>query len=175
MELKFVSLDAPSKWREINGEAFGWAGRWSLEICALMKELIWSARFGVIVYHASYQIAAARSCAMPTDFPVRLSGLSLLPSRPLEADLSKDKSLITAVHPSSTKDRIAGQLYDQLNTGRVAKRTMCGLLTHSSLSVTVDGLPLGLSPIKFWARQQFNSTRIPIEEKESHRWLENIR
>ena len=56
---------------------------------------------------------------------------------------------------------------------------------HSSLVVTLDGLPLGLSAIKFWTRQKFkgttalkrkvNPTRIPIEQKESYRWLENIR
>ena len=56
---------------------------------------------------------------------------------------------------------------------------------HSSLVVTLDGLPLGLSAIKFWTRRKFkgttalkrkvNPTRIPIEQKESYRWLENIR
>ena len=55
---------------------------------------------------------------------------------------------------------------------------------HSSLVVTPEGLPLGLSAIKFWTRKQFkgtnalknhvNLTRISIEKKESYRWLENI-
>ncbi|HVX76940.1 MAG TPA: hypothetical protein VHB49_12485 [Bradyrhizobium sp.] len=56
---------------------------------------------------------------------------------------------------------------------------------HSSLAVTTDGLPLGLAAIKFWNRQKFkgtaalkrkiNPTRVPIEQKESFRWLENMR
>lgn len=56
---------------------------------------------------------------------------------------------------------------------------------HSSLAVTLDGLPLGLSAIKFWTRTKFkgtaalkkkiNLTRVPIEEKESIRWLQNMR
>jgi hypothetical protein len=56
---------------------------------------------------------------------------------------------------------------------------------HSSLAVTTDGLPLGLAAIKFWTRQKFkgtnalkkriNPTRVPIEQKESIRWLENLR
>lgn len=64
-------------------------------------------------------------------------------------------------------------------------RAVCGLLMHSSLAVTVDGLPLGLAAIKFWTRTHFkgtaalkrkiNPTRIPIEQKESVRWLENMR
>ena len=56
---------------------------------------------------------------------------------------------------------------------------------HTSLAVTTSGLPLGLSAVKFWTRDKFkgttalkrriNPTRIPIETKESHRWLENLR
>lgn len=56
---------------------------------------------------------------------------------------------------------------------------------HSSLALTTDGLPLGLASIKFWTRKFFkgtnalkrkiNPTRIPIQEKESFRWLENLR
>jgi hypothetical protein len=56
---------------------------------------------------------------------------------------------------------------------------------HSSLAVTLDGLPLGLSAAKFWTRSKFkgtnalkkkiNPTRVPIEQKESFRWLENMR
>ena len=56
---------------------------------------------------------------------------------------------------------------------------------HGSLVVTPEGLPLGLAAIKFWSRSKFkgtralkrhiNPTRVPIEEKESYRWLENMR
>lgn len=56
---------------------------------------------------------------------------------------------------------------------------------HSSLAVTTRGVPLGLAAIKFWTRKKFkgydalkrkiNPTRVPIEEKESYRWLENLR
>ena len=59
----------------------------------------------------------------------------------------------------------------------------CGILMHSSLVTTREGLPLGLAAIKFWNRDKFhgasrrriNSTRVPIEKKESIRWLENLR
>jgi hypothetical protein len=56
---------------------------------------------------------------------------------------------------------------------------------HSSLAVTTQGVPLALGAIKFWTRKEFkgcnalkkkiNPTRVPIEEKESFRWLENLR
>jgi hypothetical protein len=63
--------------------------------------------------------------------------------------------------------------------------TSCGILMHSSLVTTREGLPLGLAAIKFWNRDKFhganalkrriNPTRVPIEKKESIRWLENLR
>jgi hypothetical protein len=69
--------------------------------------------------------------------------------------------------------------------GRFRMHTVCGLLMHSSLAVTTEGLPLGLAAIKFWTREKFkgtaalkkkiNPTRVPIEHKESIRWLENLR
>jgi hypothetical protein len=77
--------------------------------------------------------------------------------------------------------------------GRQRMHTVCGILMHSSLAVTTEGLPLGLAAIKLWTRKKFkgtnalkgkgidggkhsiNTTRIPIEEKESVRWLENAR
>jgi hypothetical protein len=69
-------------------------------------------------------------------------------------------------------------------TGQAEFYTTCGILMHSSLVVTTAGLPLGISAIKFWSRKDFkgtnalkkkiNSTRVPIEEKESVRWIDNI-
>lgn len=76
-----------------------------------------------------------------------------------------------------------GQL--SLIKGRHARHTVCGLLMHSSLAVTTDGVPLGLAAVKFWTRQKFkgtnalrgkvNATRVPIEQKESVRWLDNLK
>jgi Transposase DNA-binding/Transposase Tn5 dimerisation domain len=68
--------------------------------------------------------------------------------------------------------------------GRVRSHTVCGILMHSSLALTVEGVPLGLSAGKVWTRQKFkgtaalkkkiNPTRVPIEKKESIRWLDNL-
>ena len=61
---------------------------------------------------------------------------------------------------------------------------LCGIAMHSSLVVTPAGLPLGLSAVKFWTRKEFkganelkrqvNPTRVPIGQKESVRWVENL-
>ena len=70
-------------------------------------------------------------------------------------------------------------------SGKLIHHTVRGILMHSSLAVSPEGLPLGLAAIKFWTRDHFkgcnalkrkiNPTRIPIEEKESFRWIENLR
>jgi hypothetical protein len=68
--------------------------------------------------------------------------------------------------------------------GKLADYTQCGVLMHSALVITTQGLPLGLAAAKFWTRSHFkgtnalkrtiNPTRIPIEHKESYRWLHNV-
>jgi len=68
--------------------------------------------------------------------------------------------------------------------GRVRSHTVCGILMHSSLALTAEGVPLGLAAVKVWTRQKFkgtaalkkkiNPTRVPIEKKESIRWLDNL-
>jgi hypothetical protein len=80
-----------------------------------------------------------------------------------------------------TKIGVAGVDRD----GKPRLYTACGILMHSSLAVTTDGQPLGLTAIKFWSRDKFkganalkkriNPTRVPIEKKESIRWLDNLR
>ena len=69
--------------------------------------------------------------------------------------------------------------------GRFRMHTVCGLLMHSSLVLTTEGLPLGIAAVKFWTRTNFkgcnalkkkiNPTRVPIEKKESIRWIENLK
>ena len=66
--------------------------------------------------------------------------------------------------------------------GRPQYFTTCGINLHSSLALTLDGLPLGLTAVKFWSRKAFKGQKAkrkahnaPIEEKESMRWLENLR
>lgn len=118
-----------------------------------------------------------------------------------------DESVILAGHFAATKARFAATtgpilvLHDtsefsfqrdrseaigqiSLIKGRHATHTVCGVLMHSSLVLTRDGVPLGLAAVKFWTRDKFkgtnalkkkvNPTRIPIEQKESIRWLENV-
>jgi hypothetical protein len=43
--------------------------------------------------------------------------------------------------------------------GRVRHHTVCGMLMHSNLAVTTQGLPLGLAAVKFWTRKKFRGKR----------------
>lgn len=59
--------------------------------------------------------------------------------------------------------------YKKQVSGNTSARTVCGVLMHSSLAVTPEGLPL--AAITFWTRKNalekaINPTRVPIEEKE---------
>ncbi|MFI0478939.1 MAG: transposase DNA-binding-containing protein [Candidatus Rhabdochlamydia sp.] len=89
---------------------------------------------------------------------------------------------------SSNPEKIGWTTNLQIGKSMIGKPILykkCGILMHSSLAITDAGLPLGLCAIKFWTRKQFkgsnelkkriNPTRIPIEEKESYRWLENLK
>jgi len=104
-------------------------------------------------------------------------------------ELSKETPLLV-LHDTTefTYKREPFDLVGVTNRIRYSGRTthtVGGILMHSSLAVTTEGVPLGLSAVKFWTRDKFkgtralakkvNPTRIPIESKESYCWLENIR
>lgn len=88
---------------------------------------------------------------------------------------------------SFTREHVASiGMLKKLTVGYAGKyHTSCGILMHSSLVATRQGLPLGLAAIKFWNRDKFhganalkrhiNPTRVPIDQKESIRWLDNMR
>ena len=91
-------------------------------------------------------------------------------------------------YASANPDKIGCTTKIQIGRDMVGKPILhkkCGILMHSSLAITDSGLPLGLCAIKFWTRKQFkgvnelkrhvNPTRVSIEEKESYRWLENLK
>ena len=113
-------------------------------------------------------------------------------------DSTRDRFSLTAgailvLHDTTelTYHREDGREIGHLGTSQIGSTTrplyhkVCGILMHSSLAVTTDGLPLGLAAIKFWTREKFkgstalkrhiNPTRVPIEYKESMCWMDNLR
>lgn len=62
------------------------------------------------------------------------------------------------------------------------KQGLRGLVMHSTLVTNVDGLPLGLLSEQLWSREEApkqmtpdERRKLPIEEKESHKWLVGLR
>jgi hypothetical protein len=71
---------------------------------------------------------------------------------------------------STTKGRHGGETHSR------------GLVMHTCMALTTNGLPLGLLDLKITARENTNKEKkrganinLPIEEKESYRWLETLR
>ena len=67
---------------------------------------------------------------------------------------------------------------------RERHRKVCGVLMHSALAVTTQGVPLGLAAAKLWTRKKLKGNsaakrgdlkRMAIGEKESARWPDNVR
>ncbi|SCB52695.1 Transposase DNA-binding [Bradyrhizobium yuanmingense] len=73
---------------------------------------------------------------------------------------------ILAGHFQLTSDRAAAEaigITKSINggrdkAGRLRSHTVCGILIHSSLAVTIEGVPLGLAAVKFWTRKTFEGT-----------------
>ncbi|MGY4498035.1 hypothetical protein ACVWYH_001966 [Bradyrhizobium sp. GM24.11] len=69
---------------------------------------------------------------------------------------------------------------DGTGARRLRWHTVCGILMHSSLAVTIEGLPLGWRPLSSGpgrnsgGRQRLKRRSI-IKKKESVRWLENLK
>lgn len=103
---------------------------------------------------------------------------------------------ILAPHQQRTRERMSGHPYilaiqdssyldyshhpSKSGMGPIgtSQQALRGLVMHSVLTVTTQGLPLGLLHQTIWAREetakQMTSQerhKVPIEEKESHKWL----
>src|SRR5437899_116706 len=56
-----------------------------------------------------------------------------------------------------------------------------GLMVHDTMAFSAEGTPLGLLDVQCWARngdefgKKHQRRQRPIEEKESHKWLESFR
>lgn len=90
---------------------------------------------------------------------------------------------VVLVHQDTTDLNLSGHLSSEglgnLGGGRKGKPIL-GLCVHSALATTEAGIPLGLVSQKIWAptvgsRERGEIPYLPIEEKESYRWLETLK
>lgn len=101
----------------------------------------------------------------------------------VEASMERVKAhhVVLAVQDTTTLNYTAHPATDGL--GPISKKhdNAVGLVLHDTMAFTVDGTPLGLLDVQCWARdpQQAGKWkhrhRLPIEEKESFKWLKSYR
>jgi len=101
----------------------------------------------------------------------------------VEASMERVKAhhIVLAVQDTTTLNYTAHPATDGL--GPISKKhdNAVGLVLHDTMAFTVEGTPLGLLDVQCWARdpQQAGKWkyrhRLPIEEKESFKWLKSYR
>ncbi len=89
----------------------------------------------------------------------------------------KSETLVLVLHDTSYIDFTNHK--SKKGIGLIGSSILKGLLMHNSLVTTSSGLPLGLIEQNIWAREKEKGhskkrKRIPIEEKESTKWLINL-
>jgi hypothetical protein len=93
----------------------------------------------------------------------------------------QDTSYISFINHKQTK----GLGLINNNKGTYGNYDIKGLMMHSTLAVSTEGLPLGLLDQKIYSRKQRTKKErklhaetyqlLPIEKKESYRWLESLK
>jgi hypothetical protein len=88
--------------------------------------------------------------------------------------------LVFAVQDTTFLNYSAHAETDDLGPIGSDQRTV-GLVLHSTLAFNAAGTPLGLLEVQCWAREaaqlgkRWKRKSLPIEEKESHKWLQSFR
>jgi hypothetical protein len=89
--------------------------------------------------------------------------------------------VVLAVQDTTTLNYTSHSATEDLGPiGHTTDKAM-GLVVHDTMTFTPQGTPLGLADLQCWARdpaaagKSANRERLPIEEKESYKWLKSYR
>ena len=91
------------------------------------------------------------------------------------------EKIVLAVQDTTTLNYSAHPLTENFGPINNKEDTLIGLILHDTMAFSLDGTPLGLLDVQCWARppeeagKRKISYKLPIEEKESNKWLESIR
>jgi len=101
--------------------------------------------------------------------------------KPVQENTAKrmaEYSLVLAVQDTTTLNFTSHPKTEGLGPIASKKQTLRGLIMHSTLAYTPEGMPLGILAQETWARSDEKKSltaaerkRVPIEEKESYKWL----
>jgi hypothetical protein len=89
--------------------------------------------------------------------------------------------VVLAVQDSTSLNYNAQPAIENLGPIGTRADAWLGLMVHDTLALSTAGLPLGLVDVQCWARdaerfgKKHQRKRLPIEAKESHKWLKSVR
>ena len=105
----------------------------------------------------------------------------LAPHQNRTQDRMKSHRLVLAVQDTTYFNYTKHPKTQGLGPIGTEEQNLRGLVNHSNLAITVQGLPLGVLAQKIWARDDEDQLSAkerknrPIESKESYKWIESIR
>ena len=95
------------------------------------------------------------------------------------AERIKGHSVILAVQDTSTLTYTSHAATEGLGPINTAQNSAVGLILHDTLAFTTEGTPLGVLDVQCWSRdpddigKRYRRKKLPIEEKESIKWLKS--
>lgn len=93
----------------------------------------------------------------------------------------RDQKIVLAVQDTTSLNYSAHPATEDLGPIGSQLEGPIGLMVHDTMAFTTEGTPLGLLDVQCWARdgsefgKKHQRKQRPIEEKESHKWLESFR
>lgn len=174
---------------DINGADSGWAesemegvdlsdARLERRLIRVAEELSGQPEYPI--NQASEDVAATKAAYRLFDNErVTAEGI-LSPHRDKTLLRMRDEPVVLAIQDTSFFNFSSHRKTQGLGPIGDSSAKLQGLLLHSTLAVTPKGLPLGLLWQRCWAREGFRESPeahedLPIEEKESYRWVEALR
>jgi hypothetical protein len=93
----------------------------------------------------------------------------------------REHEVVLAVQDTSTLNYTAHPSTEGLGPINTKKDSATGLILHDTMAFSLQGTPLGLLDVQCWARDEAEAGKrakrhdLPIEDKESFKWLESYR
>ena len=120
-----------------------------------------------------------KACYRLLDSDLATPEAILTPHRHNIIERARAHQVVVVASDSSSVNYTSRSLHP--DTGYISSNNAQGFFIHTSLACTLDHLPLGVLGSKFWAREKekpktkVHRDYLPIEEKESFKWIESYR
>lgn len=178
-EVKEGALATDSGWAQVEFEEISLGDqRLEKRFLRVCEEL--SGRPEYPINQASQDSAATKAAYRLFDNERLTPARILTPHRERTTERMREEEVVLAIQDTTYFNFTSHKKTLGLGPIGSSSGTLQGIVTHSTFAVTPKGLPLGLLNQKSWVRDGFRESEnehvdLPIEEKESYRWVEAIR